>query len=496
MLEAFFAGAANFFQPQVVLFCVVASAFGIIAGLLHGVSGITAAILFLPFLYGLPPELGIGFLVALASTVHVSGGITAILINIPGTPAATVTLLDGFPMNMKGEGGRAIAATVTSSMMGGIVAVFLAFLMIPVLSRIVLAFQTPEMFVMIVTGLCFLVIVSGDSVTKGMIAGLLGIMVSLIGFYGPTGTDRFTFGSMFLWDGLSIGTVALGLFGIPELVGLMSMGQGSISSAQSGKLAGRLQGIKDVFIHKWLFLRSVVIGYVVGVIPGMGSEIATWVTYGQAKQMSKTPEKFGTGCVEGVIAPESADNAKDAGAILTTLAFGIPGSAVCAIYIGGLIMVGVTPGPVMLRENLPLAFTLLTGLAFANLVAGGVCLGLAPYLGRVSAVPIKSLFPTVLILLFVGAFVAADNNVAGLVVLIVFGIAGIYMHRYKYPRAAFILGFVLGNQFEYYMWLGLKHHGPLFFMTPISLIMIIMVIGLFSYRYIGRAISSLRASKT
>jgi TctA family transporter len=244
------------------------------------------------------------------------------------------------------------------------------------------------------------------------------------------------------------------------------------TSIVQGELAARfsdvLQGAKDVWRHRWLWLRSTLLGYIIGIIPGIGAEVATWVCYGQAKQTSRHPERFGTGSVEGVIAPEAANNGKEAGSLLTTMAFGIPGSSMMAIFLAAFMIVGVTPGPAMLDQNLGLALTLLLGIALANVVGGIICLVGAPYLAKVASVNLDFVFTAVLITALAGVF-AATLAPMSFAVVMGFGLLGLAMKEYGYSRPALILGFVLGALLESYSILSVKIYGPLFFFRPIPM---------------------------
>lgn len=495
MVDAYIQALVALSQPIVLLSMLGGVLVGIFFGIMPAIGGMVGCSLFLPLLWKMEPLIAMGFLIALQSSTSQGGSLTAILINIPGTAPNAATLLDGFPMNQKGEGGRAIGAALMSSIWGGILPAFLALAMIPVIAPIVLAFRAPELFTMILLGLSFLAVLSGDSPRKGLISGGLGLLLSLVGFQISTGTYRFTFGSLFLYNGLELVAIPLGLFGLAEMLDMLAKGKATLAPEDVKNLGqGMSQGMsyrdvykgtKDVYHHKMLWLRSAIIGYVVGMVPGIGSEVAIFVAYAQAKQLSKNPEKFGHGCVEGVIAPESAANAKEAGALLTTMAFGIPGSAIMAILMAGFLLVGVTPGPQMMSEHLPLAMTLLLGIALANLTSGLICLGAAPYIGRVSFVHIDFIFPVVLVLVVTGAFVVS-NSMASIITVIGSGLLGLCMKRFDYPRPTLFLGFVLGDLLEYYFIRSWKLFGPTFFMTPISLVMIVIIVGLMCYPYLRK----------
>ena len=483
MFDAFLQGTVAVFHPMVFLSITIGVILGISIGV-TAIGGMVACALFLPFVYHMPPELALSFLVALTSVVFTGGSITSVLLGVPGTAPNAATVIDGFPMAQKGEAGRALGAAIGSSMFGAIASVFFALAMIPVLRPIVLSFRAPEMFMVILLGLSFLAIMAAGSVSKGMISGLLGVLIALVGFQGVSGVYRFTFGTFFLADGFDLNPVVLGIFALTEMFNMIVKGKKTIATeARKVGLGSVLQGVKDIWVHKWLFLRCSLIGYIVGIVPAIGGNAAMFVAYGHAKQSSKNPEEFGTGRVEGVIGPESANNASAAGDLLTTMAFGIPGSAVMALLIGGFLLVGVTPGPAMIKDSLPLVFTLLVGIAVANAIAGIICLVVAPQLMKVSMIRIDYLFVAITTVVFIGAFVS-KLALLDLVVAIAFGILGFLMKKFGYSRESFLLGLVLGELFEFYLTRSLKIFGPTFFMTPTSLIILVFVIAVFTYPWL------------
>jgi len=401
--------------------------------------------------------------------------------------------LDGFPMTRKGEGNRAIGAAVTASMAGGAIPVFLALAMIPVLLPILMAFQSPEMAILILVGISFVTLLTQESTIRGLASAALGVLIALIGYQGSTGVYRYTFGSLFLYDGLSIATFALGLFGLAELFDIKLKGEETIAKveAKAAGLAQVFQGTKDVWIHKWLWFRSTLIGYLVGLVPGIGAETAIWIAYGQAKYTAKNPEKFGTGCIEGVIAPESSNNAKESGSLLTTMAFGIPGSSLMALLMGAFLMVGVVPGPKMLTDHLPLALTLLLGIAICNVIGGIICLFCAPLLTKITRIHIDFVFSMIIAVIFIAAY-AIEQSLLNVLVVLVLGIFGVIMKRFSFSRPALLLGFVLGGLSELYTLRSVRLYGALFFLRPICLVLIAIAVVTFCYPYIKRTVSQRR----
>jgi TctA family transporter len=476
MLESLNQALLNLTDPLLLGVLVIGCLSGLIVGIIPAIGGLVGCTLLLAFIHGVSPEVGLGLLLAFASVTYTGGSVTAILVSIPGTPVNAATLIDGFPMTQKGEAGRALGAALTSSGLGGILAGFMTLLTIPLVAPIVMNVTTSEMFLLILMGLSFLAVLGRGSMIKGLITGTLGILFALVGFQATTGNPRFTFGSLFLLEGLDIVPVILGLFALSELIDLYLKGAATIS--QGGQLQGFGQvweGLKDVFRHFWLWLRSTIIGYLIGIIPGVGGETAIFVTYGIAKQSSRNRDKFGTGCVEGVIAPEAANNAKESGALLTTLVLGIPGAALMAVILAGLLLVGITPGPKMVAEHLDLTLTLILILIISNLLACVISLVAAPWLARVVYIPLAIILPLVLILIFTGAYVRGES-LWNFPVLLIFGLLGLFMKRLDYSRPAFALGFVLGSLAELYMMHAISLHGRLFFLTPPCLVIIAIII--------------------
>ena len=479
VIESFVEALQGFMHLEIWLLIFAGVVIGLMFGAMPGLSSIVAMSILLPFVFLMTPEQALPLFIAICAVGYTAGAITAILLNIPGTSVNAATLIDGFPMTQKGEGGRALGAALASSGMGGIISVIFALLMVPLVLPLVFALRSADMVFMILMGLSFIAVLSRGSMLKGLIAGGIGLMLSFVGLHVITGIPRFTLGTIYLLDGLPMIPVVLGLFAVPEMVSLAARG-GTLARLDAVVLSmqGVLEGVKDVFRRWGLWLRCSIIGYIIGVIPGVGASTAIFVAYGQAKQISKHPERFGTGIVEGVIAPESANNAKEGGALLTTLALGIPGSAEMVVLLGALMMLGIRPGPEMMTLHLPLSFSLLQVLFVGSFLGAAICLLLAPYLARVATIPARILVPIVTVIVFIGAY-AYEERFLGLAVLLIFGLLGLAMRKYGFNRPALLLGYILGDLFEKYLFLAYGTAGPLFFLRPISLSLIFVIIALF-----------------
>ncbi len=480
----------NFATLELWLVIAAGLVIGIIFGIIPGISGMLACALILPFVFTMTAEQALPLMMTIMATQFMGGSISAILINMPGTPQSAATLIEGFPMTQRGEGGRALGAAEASSGLGNIITSLAALAMIPLILPMVMALRSADMVFIILLGITFIGLLATGSMVKGLISGGIGLICALIGYQETSGISRFTFGSLYLYDGLKIIPVALGLFAVPEMIGVATRG-GTISQTKVviKGMQDVWRGVQDVVRYKWLVLRCNIIGFICGVVPGVGASAATFIAYAHAQQTSKQREKFGTGNVEGVIACESANNACEAGALLTTLALGIPGSGIMAILLGAMLMMGIQPGPAMLTTHLDLSLTLIWVIGVSGIIAAVLCLLLAPYLSRVAFIPGRVLVPLILVLAIVGAF-AFQGLINDLLVLFVFGAIGLVMRRYGYNRPALFLGYILGSLLEKYFFIALKVDGPLFFVRPISLTLITIIITAIAYgptrRYLQR----------
>lgn len=463
-------------DPSILPFLLLGIVLGLSIGMAPGLGGNFALAVLLPFIYGMEPHQAIAFLLGAHSVVATGGSVTAILCNTPGTGMNAATLLDGFPMTRQGQAGRALGSALAASGLGGVIgAAFLA-LLIPVLRPVILAFSTPEFFMLTMLGLCFVGSLGGKNPTRGLIAGGLGVILSLIGYEPVTGVVRYNFGSLYLYDGLKLVPVTLGLFAVAEMFELAMKGGRLARQEGPGRTTGIRDGVMDVFRHWGLFIRCSLLGAFIGAIPGLGGEVATFLAYGHARQTSRYPEKFGTGVVEGVIAPEAANNAKEGGAILPTVGFGIPGSSSMAILLGAFMIMGVSPGPNMLNQNLDLIYNMVAVLVVANLIGAGICLFLSRYLVRITLISGEILVPIILALVSLGAY-ALNLNLWDVVVALVFGLIGYLFRLFDFSRPALLVGFVLGHIIELNLHLSIQMFGPFFVLQrPIAVLLLVVLI--------------------
>jgi len=474
--HAIFDALGNFANLQMWLVMTAGTVIGLVFGLVPGISGMLALTLMLPFLFFMTPMVALPLIMTVMAIQFQGGAVSAILLNVPGTPGSSATLIDGFPMTQRGEGGRALGAAQTASALANILTAFVALAVIPLILPMIVALRSADMVFVILLGLTFIGVLASGSMIKGLLSGGVGLLISFIGFHPTTGAERFIFGYLYLYDGIPLVPLMLGLFAIPEMVALAATG-GNIAESRAtiNGMADVWQGVRDVFRHKRLVLQSQLIGFLVGALPGVGASPATFIAYGHAKQSSKDPESFGKGNVEGVIAAESANNACESGALLTTLALGIPGSPIMALLLGVMTMHGLIPGPDMLTTNLSLSITLIWVIAISGVLGIAICLPLAPRLSRIAFIPGSLLAPIVLVLALTGAF-SYHNRYEDVVVAVIFGLVGMVMRRFDYNRPALLLGFILGAIFEKFFFIALHADGPYFFVRPISLGLILAIV--------------------
>ncbi len=468
MLEAMIDGLTMLLSGERMFFMTFGVLVGMALGAIPGLGGVVGLAILLPFTFDMDRGAAIAMLVALTSVPTTTDTIPSVLFAVPGTVGSQATILDGHPMARKGEAGRAFGAAYLASMLGGVIGAVLLGVAIPILKPLVLYFAAPELFALGVMGISMVAILSGSVPIKGIIAGGLGLLLSMIGTDMQEGILRWTFDTIYLVDGLSLIVVSLGLFAIPELADMVIEGS-KISNVPKAAMKGVGQGMRDVFTHWWLMLRCSFLGVWIGVIPGLGSAVVDWLAYGHARQTCKDAAiTFGKGDVRGVIAPESANNAKQGGALVPTLAFGVPGSASMALLNGGFMIHGLQPGPDMLISNLEVTYAIVWSTAIANIMATGIALLFTNQLAKLSAVRIQILAPLVMIVVFLAAY-QATASMGDLISLLAIGALGWFMKRCGWPRPPLLLGFLLGALIERYLFISVKAYGYEWLTRPLML---------------------------
>lgn len=478
LLQAF----SMILQPGSLLAMLLGLVIGLVLGVIPGIGGPFALALLMPLTFGMNPVFGVVLLVTLISVVGNGGSVSAILMGIPGTPTNAATIFDGYQMCKEGKAGRALGASLTASGIGGIFGALVLVLIMPVMRPVILAFGHPELFMLALFGISFVAILNEGSMLKAFLAGIMGVILALVGYDPVTGVSRFDAGLLYLSDGIKLIPVTLGLFAIPEILELFAKRGEEKKIANLG--GDIFEGIKDVFRHWFLVVRCSVLGVLIGMIPGLGGDTATFLAYGHAKQSSRYPERFGHGEVAGVIAPETANNAKEGGALVPTLGFGIPGSTVMAIMVSAFIILGYQPGPAMLKNQPEIIMVMALLTALTNVVGSAVCLLAAKGLIKLASLRAELLVPWILMFVMVGAYVP-EKSYGDVLVTICFGILGFYMQAYGYPRVVLLLALVLTQNMELNYWMALQYFGMAMFFRPIVLILLTLIILTLSYSIIS-----------
>jgi TctA family transporter len=482
---AFMAAAAGkaflaLIEPHRLMFLMLGCVMGLVLGIVPGIGGLAGTAMLLPFTFGMDPYSAFALLLGLGATTATGDPIPAILFGVPGGAASAATVLDGFPMAKRGEAGRALSAAYMSSLMGGVFGAMLLAVSIPILRPVMLYLGSPELLAFSVLGISMVAVLSGSAPLRGAAAGCLGIMIAMIGSDPQTGTLRWTFDSLYLWDGLPITPVLLGLFALPELCDLL-IARVAIAHDVDNKdiYKGQWQGVKDCFDNWWLIMRCSWIGGGIGSIPGISASVVDWLAYGHALKTEKGAAlTFGKGDVRGVIASESSNNAKEGGALVPTLAFGVPGSATMAILLGAFLIHGLVPGPDMLHKNLDITYAMVWSIALANILGAGACYAFSPQFAKLATLRYTLILPAVLSVVYIGAF-EASRSWGDLVALLAFGVFGWLMKQFKWPRPPLVLGLVLGDSIERYMFISIERYGYSWLSRPVVMILLALaMIGL------------------
>jgi len=471
MLDAALTALALLFEPTRLLILSAGVVIGLVIGALPGLGGVVGLAILIPFTYQLDPFTAFALLLGMAAVTTTSDLIPAVLFGVPGTVGAAATVLDGHRMARNGEAGRAFGAGFAASLVGGIFGALVLALAIPVLRPVMLAVGTPEMLAFSIFGLSMVATLSGVAPLKGLCAAGLGLMISMVGSGSQTGTLRWTFDWLYVWDGVPLVPVAIGLFAVPELAD-MAIARMRISSQDSARisLSSQWQGVMDVARHWWLVLRCSVIGVALGAMPGMGSAVIDWIAYGYAQRTERNPERFGLGDVRGVIAPESSNNAKEGGHLVPTIAFGVPAGASMSLLLGAFLMHGLVPGPDMLTKHLDVTYAIVWSLTLAHVLGAAICICGSRWLARIAEVRHEILLPVIAPIIFIAAFQGA-RSWGDLYSMLFFGILGWIMKRLGWPRPPMVLGVVVGGIFERYLFLSTQIYGDAWMLRPVVLVL-------------------------
>ncbi len=492
MFEGLGGASFSLFEPHFAAALFVGSIIGLIFGSIPGIGGIQAMAMLLPFTFSWEPITAVYLFCGIMGAADLGGSISAILLNTPGTPVNVATCFDGHPMARRGEAAKALGISASASLLGAFFGLILLALLIQVMRPIVLAFGHAEIFWLVLFALVSTATISQGSLLNGLIAGGVGILLSLIGLSEATGLIRFTMGSEYLWDGLPLVPFFVGLFAIGELIDYSARGGTIATERFTASLKGVWDGVVEVFRHPGCLLRSSAIGTLIGIIPGIGGETANLIAYSVEVHSSKDPGSFGKGNPRGVIASEAANDSKDGGALLTTLSFGIPGSIAMALLLSIFIVHGVPTGPRLIAEAPIFVWTLLLGYVVANTYASVFGLIGAKYLAMITQVPVYFLTPVIASVSLVGTYVLRQN-IWDVALVVVVGIVGFAIRRAGMPLLPLVIGFVLGNLAEKSFLITLRihdgaYHG--FFDSAVSIVLIVIIAGLIVHKVLRSVIKS------
>ncbi len=430
---------------------------GIVVGALPGLSATMAISVLLPFTFGLDPLVALGLMAGIYNGAMYGGAIPAVLLRIPGTPAAVATSFDGYPMAQQGKGGFALQVAVVSSAIGGVASAFSLMLLAPPLSKVTLLFGSAEVFWVAVFGLCSIIFLLGGNVIKGLVSACFGVFVSLVGADPILGNDRFTFERLELLDGVNIVILLVGLYAIPPVIDLLE------SPLHAEGISGKSLGTEPIwktlpqmfrFWRTWI--RSSIIGIWIGILPGAGGSMAAFMAYNEARRASKTPETWGNGEPEGVAAAETANNADTASALIPALTLGIPGTAVAAVMLGGLLIHGLQPGPMLFRESPEVVFGFMWQFLFGAilLIFLGGSLATNSF-AKLLRLPRPLLGSVIVVLMFIGVY-SINSRMFDVYLMMFFGLIGYVMDKLKFPLPPVVLGLILGGFAEENLRLALR----------------------------------------
>jgi putative tricarboxylic transport membrane protein len=468
------------FYPMNFLILSIGTFFGLLCGALPGISGTMAVVLLIPLTYALKADMAFMLMVATYVSAVFSGSISAILFRVPGAPEAVATTLDGYKMTEKGLAAEALGWSISASAFGGVVGTLVLITVSPQMARVALAFGSPEYFALAIAGISVIAVMNRGRELKGYICAGFGMFLASVGMDPMVGSNRFTFGNMGLMSGISLVAVVTGMFAVAEILRKIqieaALDEQDISASR--RVKSKLPSWRDWADKRLLFLRSSILGTFIGILPGVGATTAAVLAYSEGMRWSKTPEKWGTGIPEGVVAPESSNNAAANGALVPLLALGIPGSATTAIMLGAFILHGIRPGPGMFTENASLVYAIFGASMLSNFMVLFYARPFIRLFANIIRIPFTLLGPAILMLCVVGCY-AVRNSMLDVWVMLGTGILGYYLEKYRFPIVSILLGLVLGNMAEVEFrtsLLAVRGDAMVFFYRPISCVLLITAI--------------------
>ena len=472
MWEAAGSALIRLLDPFRLLMLFTGMLAGGIIGMLPGLGGIGALSILLPFALKLDPLSGLAMLLGATGIVYTSDTISAILFGTPTSASSGPTAIEGFAMAQRGEAGRALGGAFLASMIGGLIGAVVLTLSIPIAGPLVLALGSAELLMLALVGLAYASGLVGGSPAKGLLSAALGLLVGTIGIAPSAPELRYTFGFPYLLDGFALTIVALGMFGVAEVI--VMLGKGGAIAQERFKLSGWMDGVRDVGRNWRVVSMGSVIGVIFGIIPAVGATASTWIAYGQATSSAKDKSMVGKGDPRGMLAAEGANNATITTDLVPTLLFAVPGGPAAAVFLGALFVYGYFPGPRFVAQNLDLMFLIVWSSALAAIIGAAMCFAASPWIARLTRVDFGLVAAPLIAVILLGSF-EAKKTVIDFVTLLGFGVLGWLMKRAQWPRAPFLVGFVLTDPIERNFWLAYQLHGWSWLKGPIVLGLIAVV---------------------
>ncbi len=444
MIQYIIQGFATAAQPGNLLVAFIGTVLGIVFGALPGLSGTMGIAVLLPITYSMQPIAALLFMISIFCGSLYGGSISAILLHTPGTPAAAATIFDGYPMTQQGKAHIALREAAVSSFWGGVISVIALLTLAPPIAKFSLRFGPLENFMIAIFGLTIIASIASNNMLKGLLSGTIGLLMGCVGMDSIVGAQRYTFKIAYLQTGIGLIVALIGLFSISQVLTLVSDTKNAIVNDDliKGVKKEKFQ-LKELCLYPLTYLRSSIIGIIVGIVPGAGGSIAAFLGYNEAKRASKHPELFGTGLREGVGASESANNAVSGGALIPMLTLGIPGSTACAVMLGGMMIHGLLPGNDLFTKQADITYPVMCGIFFSNLFFLLIGVTCAKYFAYIARVPIYMLAPIIVVLCAVGAF-AINNAIVDVYIILLFGVIGFFLVRFNFDVTPMVLGLILG----------------------------------------------------
>lgn len=484
-------------DPAVFLFLVLGCVVGLIIGALPGLTGNMAIALMVPMTFGMQPSVGLAFLTAIYCSSIFGGSISAILLGIPGTISSFATTLDGYPLAKQGKAGLALGTSTMASVFGGLFSAVVLLFLTPLLAEFALRFGPGEYFAVSLLGIACITSISGDDVPKGLLSGMIGLLIAVIGMDPQNGVPRLTFGNVNLLSGISLVASLIGMFGVVSVLKTAENCRKAKSSQAMPEIDNVWIGWKECFRQLPTWIRGSVIGTIVGIIPGAGTNVATFMAYDWEKKLSKDPDSFGKGNPIGVAAPESSNNAVTGGSLVPLLALGVPGNSTSALFLGAIMIHGMQTGPVMFTDHPDVIYGLFISMIVANIIMAPLGIFVLRYMKKILSIPEELLSGIVLAFCVTGVFSIATNPF-DVLVLIAFGLIGYFCYKFKLPTAPMIVAMVLGSMTENNLRQALvasKGSYNFLWSSPIALIVMIVAIASFFFPFIAAKIKKAKEEK-